>query len=318
MSVRRFRLFLLILLIVYSFPLISALGVSPAKIEINFEPGLSKSFEMGVYNSPPKNQDVKIYVGFTELDSDIADEFKDIVVLEKESLSFTEQETKKSLNITFNFPNSMSISGVHELRVGAIKKVSSEEEGVNVIAGNEIRVLINVSEKYASGGARVKILKILSVSGEDVEEGGKSNISVLVKSDSDIRLEGVFAKIDIIKDGNVIATLETNKINLQPGEENSLSIIFDTKGIKPGVLNLNAEVFYDSKSVKASGTLRILEKGKEIGIGEEEKGFSWWIIIIIILLLFIILFLVFLLFKRRKEETTESANKIMPQSNQIQ
>src|SRR3989344_2928916 len=80
------KLFCIIFLFVI-LPVVSGLGVSPGKIEIDFSPNLKTSFNMTVYNSPARNQDVKLYVGFSALDSDLISEFENIISLDTESFS---------------------------------------------------------------------------------------------------------------------------------------------------------------------------------------------------------------------------------------
>lgn len=297
-------IFLFILIgILFNFVFLSSnvlgLGVSPGAIEIEFKPNLSTSFEMGVYNYPAKDQDVKIYVSATELDEDVVDEFSNIISLEKTQLSFTKEENVKTLKVYINFPQGISKPGVHELRIGAMPYSKEDREGISIIAGNEIRVFINVSAEYASEKfARIKILKILNVIADEVKVGGKSNISISVKSESDVSLNNIYGKVKVLKGDKELATLETNKISIEPQETKTLRTLFDTGMLQPSVLTLNAEVFYNSKSVKAQGILKILEEEEVL----REKGFHWWWILIILLLLIIILLLFFLLRKREKEK----------------
>src|SRR3989344_3685459 len=255
------KLFCIIFLFVI-LPVVSGLGVSPGKIEIDFSPNLKTSFNMTVYNSPARNQDVKLYVGFSALDSDLISEFENIISLDTESFSFTEQDTTKIIKVNINFPEGFSTSGIHELRIGAIKDVSAEGEGISIVAGNEVRILIKVPQEYASNKySRIKRLRILNIYADDIEVGGKSNINVLVKSESDVKLEDVSSKIKVMDGNNLIEILETNKIALDEGEEGDLETVFYAKRVKPGILILDVEVFYDSKSEKGTGSLKIIELG---------------------------------------------------------
>jgi len=310
MHTKAFFFFLLIVLL----PNVSALGVSPGKVEINFLPNLNSSFIMSVVNSPARVQDVKIYVSYSELDRDVVEEFGGIISLEKESLSFNEEEGTKTLNVALNLPAGFSKQGVHELRVGAMKE--SAEGQFSIVAGNEIRVLINVSEEYASDKyARIKRLKILNMQSPDIKKGDFSNITILVKSESDVSLPEVYAKIRVLKGSDEITTLETNKISLEPGEEGFLVTAFNSQEFSEGTLLLDAEVFYDSKSEKIQGTLNII--GEEKPLTETARLSKWVVFIIVlfvILLILIIILLIFLLLRKKQDKNQNPAQKVNSQN----
>src|SRR3989344_5856347 len=91
-------------------PTIFSLGVSPAKVELTFEPNLTHQFDFIVQNFPAEDEDIEI------------------------------------VKVSMQFPEGFSEGGIHELRVGARPVV--KEAGLVFIAGNEIRVLITVPEEY--------------------------------------------------------------------------------------------------------------------------------------------------------------------------
>jgi len=293
------KLTFIILLILILSNLVYGLGVSPGKFLVDFKPNLTTSFEMGVYNYPAKNQDVDVYVSYSELDKDVVSEFRNVISLEKTELTFTQQEGMKTLNVSINLPQGFSKAGVHELRVGAMPSMRNSREGVSVVAGNEIRVLINVSAEYASDKfAKIKRLIIENFNANDVKEGEKSNITLLVKSESDETLTGVFGVIKVLRNGTEIATLKTENISLEPQEEKTLKVVFNTGVLQASTLILTAEVFYDSKSEKANGVLNILGN-------TEKRNFPWWWILIILLLIIIIILLIIWLRRKEKEEQSK-------------
>ena len=79
----RFSGLKIIIIIFLILPVSSALGVSPGKVNINFEPNLNTSFEMGVLNDPPKNQEADIYISLLYLDDEMKKDFANTLSLEK-------------------------------------------------------------------------------------------------------------------------------------------------------------------------------------------------------------------------------------------
>lgn len=309
------KIFIVVLvLIIFFIPWVLGLGVSPGKIQLDFKPNSTVSFEITIINNPPKDQNVRLYTGLSHLDKDLFYEFENVVKLESENFLFSKNNPEKKVKVNVDFPEGFSKAGNHELRIGAMPLVSSRE-GIGIIAGNEIRLFINVSDEYASQKyAKKRKLQILRIDAPPVKSGERANISILIKSESDVELKDVYGKIKVLSEGKELGAVETGKYNIKPGEEIFLNSIFDTKNIQPSVLVLNAEVFYGSESVKSNGLLSI--------IGNENRGFEikktkfpWMILFIVIFVLILILIIIFLLFfllRRKKEsfqQTTASPEK---------
>ena len=302
---KKIFLFLILFEFLIVIPIVFSLGVSPGIVEIDFKPNLSTSFEMTVSNTPQASREVEIHSNLRILDKDIINEFTKIISFEETKFSFTENETYKKLKISLNFPEGFSKKGTHELRVGARPFVKGGE-GLAVRAGNEIRILVNVPREYVDEKYAIKKeLKILEIIADSVKKGENSNIKIFIKSESKITLNDIYAIIKILKDGNELASLETEKISIGPGEEKILQSVFNVGG-NSGVLTLNVEVFYDSDSVKGDGSLNIIEVSEDgIKIVKKDNKSLWLWILLVILLLILIFFILFLLWKRRKEDKQE-------------
>lgn len=299
------KFFLFLFLIFLSSSFVLSLGVAPARTQIDFEPNLKTNFVMSIINNPLIDREVEIYVNLFELDENIREEFRDIVSLENTRISFTKEETVKTLIISLNLPEGFSQGGTHKLRIGARPPLDPSGEGLAVVAGNELDVLINVPEVYVNQKyAIIKEIKILGVTGDSVSPGEDSEINVLIKSESGVILNGVYAEIKVLKDGKVMRTFKTDRINIAPGEEKTFKEIFSTGIIPSGNLVLEAEVFYGSDSVKSVGSLNIIGN-TGLDIGKSSYKFSWFwflIIIIIITILLVVSLLLFFLLRRKKNE----------------
>jgi len=313
MDKMHYKIFFLFFFIFFSYSFVFGLGVSPARTEIDFVPNLETSFEMGVINNPLIDREVEIYVNLFELDENVRDEFRDVVSLGKTRMSFTKNEAKKTLTVFINLPEGFSQAGIHKLRIGARPPLSSDGEGLAVVAGNEIDVLINVAEEYVDGKyAVVKELKILDVRADSVNQGEETNIEVFIKSESEVVLSDVYASIKILIDGREIRTIKTKEIGIAPGEEKTFSEVFNTDNIQSGNFVLDVEVFYGSDSVKSIGSFSVYSEGKGISIGKSDFKFPWmwlFIIVVIVILLLILLFLFLLLRKKKNEDEVIDVRK---------
>ena len=280
-------------------PSLSALGVSPGIVRLNFEPNLSTSFEMTVHNLPAKNQDADIYISLLKLDDDMKEDFSNTFTLEKTRVSFTEQDSTKSLTVFIKFPQAVAKQGTHEIRVGAVPAASGEG-AISIRAGNEITVFVAVPPEFATNQAsRIEILNILDTIVNDTKKGENSNIDVIVQSKSDAILNDVRAKVKVTQNSKEIETISTNQINLNPNEQGTLTAVFDTSKAEEGMVNLEIEVFFSSKSTTSTKSFNVYTSN--------NKSFYWIIIILTIffLLLIIIAIIILLIHLIRKKDDSE-------------
>ena len=298
----KIKYWIVLFVVVYSIVFVSALGVSPGKVELEFTPNLEHIFDMNIFNTLAQKTDAEVYVYLLTLNESVRDEFNNVVSLEKTALSFTESDAQKLVKVTLKFPEGFSKGGLHELRVG-VAPVIQGGEGLAVRAGNEIRVLVNVADQYVNEKYRIiKTLKIISVSAESVEQGKDSKIAITVKSESPVVLSDVYARITISKDGQIIGNLQTEKTSVNAGEEKVLSSVFNT-GSYSGDLLLDVEVFYGSESVKEKGVLSIRSGPASGGIeiSSKSSSFLWLWILIIVIIVISIGFILFFLLRRKKD-----------------
>lgn len=298
MVTRNFKLaVVLVLLLVLSSSSVLGLGVSPAIVNVDFIPNSDYKFEMSIYNQPARNLNVSVYFSFLKNSEDanaVAGELGNFISFSNKKLEFSEDENMEKVNVTLNFPAGVSKAGVYELRIGAVK--ASEIGGMGFVAGNEIVVFLNISQEYTGDEfIKIKKLEIINFTAKDIYEGEKSRINIVVRSKSDNVLYDVSGKIKIMQNKSLIKELETNKIDLNPGETRNLSAIFNAENMTKSALKLDAEVFYEDNSETATTNLNILKKNS-----------SWWIWILIFLLLLFLLIILFIWRRKRKKDENEA------------
>ena len=120
---------------VFSLSNISALGISPGKIMINFSSGMEKTLDFSVVNNENNNIEVKPYTG---------GELVQYLSCQKEPLKVTANSAKQ-FSCKLTLPKNME-AGTYEGRVG-ISELSLGENNVNVVLSVESRILIFIPEK---------------------------------------------------------------------------------------------------------------------------------------------------------------------------
>ena len=128
---------LLVLLFYFVFSLsnISALGISPGKIIINFSSGLEKTLDFSAVNHENNSVELTPYTG---------GELAQYISCSKEPLK-VDANSMKQFSCKLIFPQKIE-AGEYEGRVG-LSETSSGDNNINVILSVESRILVSVSEK---------------------------------------------------------------------------------------------------------------------------------------------------------------------------
>lgn len=139
----KIKIFILILLIfLFLAKFVNAIGISPARIELDFKPSSTYTYEITLVNSLGKTINAETYVNLNLLDNSIKEDLRESVELSEYKLSFTESDKTKKITATINFPKTIRKSGVHKIRIGVIESVPGGEQ-MGAVAANELTILIN-------------------------------------------------------------------------------------------------------------------------------------------------------------------------------
>ncbi len=295
MITSKYKLFLFLFLFLNN---ILALGVSPGIVNLNFEPEKLDSFEINVLNSPLKTQDIEIYSNLFSINESIREEFAGVLSLDENYFSFTEDIPSKTVKVLVKFPKGFSQAGMHELRVGARTFVENTG-GMMATAGNEVRVFVNVSEKYASSAFAIpKKLRILNVNAKPVKKGEKAEVEIQVKSESTEILKRVRGRIRLVYNGADLASADTQVEDIFPGETRVLTTSFFTVDFPVASIPINAEVTVGENVERATGNLVILENPDLSDEGKLCKKYGscswcWFWIAVLVIIIIVLLFLLF-------------------------
>lgn len=228
-------LLLVLLLAVVSFSQMgsSTLGINPAKIEKNFNPGMEEKFTFSVNSDKPG---------------------KEIVVYKKGSLkeyaSLSKEEIRGGgrFNVKVDLPEDLGEPGEHELIVGAKEKIDKElvTVGTSLAVQSVVEYFVPYPGKYldlefnpknANKGTTIPMIM-------EINNRGKQNVSMK-------------PRIEILDGNKTIETIRLSRRELPQSDKIRLKGTFNTSGHKPGNYKAKAIVDYAGKSAIEKGNFTI-------------------------------------------------------------
>jgi len=212
-------LFLLLFLIGNS----SALGVSPAGKDYNFEPGLEGGVTYTVWDDPGKELEIFVY-------GDLAQ----YVSLDKNTIVGSGEFTAK-----FKLPEKIEPPGRHRIGVRIAEKIDEELAGGTIGTSVTIISVIDIFVPYPG-----RYLEI-NLQGNDVNVGELINfeLGITSKGTEDVT---VTPKIDIFSKDGIKDTLPFNTRTIASQESIALQKTLNTSNYNPGKYKAVASVDYGS------------------------------------------------------------------------
>lgn len=235
---KRFYLFLFVLFVAISLlsPVI-ALGISPGRTTINYEPGLEKEIEITIINNEHKHMNVSIY-------STMQDNLSGTIALFSDSVSFQPSEEKKTVKYSIRLPD----GGVHlepGLHTGEIValEVPAFAEG-NTFVGATLAVVSQLQIYVPCPGKCIDVdMEVL-----DAEKNATATFIVPVINRGKVGIGTARAVIEINTfDYEKKATIETDARAVGVGERVELSAKW-TVDLNPGSYLARITVLYDGES----------------------------------------------------------------------
>ena len=220
-----------------------AIGVSPSRIIVDFEPNLKKNFTFSSVGHPSKTIGVELY---------IKGDLKDYVTILSETSAVLSPGEIKIFTVELSLPAKIEKPGTHDIRIGAVEVPPDiAESGATVGARAGVEAQLWVKVPYPG-----KYIEI-SLDAPDVKLNETVNFVISV---SNLGTEDVFVydPIDIYDPNNIkIATVHTGETEVKTKSIEKLYAQWETKDIEAGIYNAVATVMYDGKSVNTSREFRI-------------------------------------------------------------
>jgi hypothetical protein len=250
---------LVILLIgIFMISSVFALGVTPARTTLDFEPGLSRSVGFEILNSG--NEDMKVVFS-------AQGELAEYISLDVDEASILAAENSKSFSYNLNLPSELT-PGLHTGEVFAMQLPSGPtSEGSQILATLAVVTQVYVYVPYPGKYASSKMYVYNANQGEDVA------FVFPVTSQGEFDLTAVRASVDIYNKLNEkVASFATDSIAVPSGTRKELA--YKWKADVPiGDYLAKASLIYDDGTLNFEETFSVGSEDlvlKEINVG----GFS--------------------------------------------
>ena len=252
----------LVLISILLSPDAQAIGVTPGRTTLDFEPGLEKTITFTILNNEHKNFYAVIYV---------EGDLKDYVTLSNSLVKFTENMSSFSYTCTLKLPEELADPGDHWAKI-VIMELSSppgeKPEGSVVIATtavvHQLRVRVPYPGKYAQAE--------LSISEAQPREQVNFFVRVLNLGEQDFKAR---ATIDILGPTNEkIATLQSNEKLIKSKNRGELLASWKAD-INPGIYHAVATVRYDDKVTRVErnfGVGNLLVEVRSVNVKDFRLG----------------------------------------------
>ncbi len=223
-----------------------AIGITPGRVTINFEPGLHREIDFKVINTEHKAMKV-VFSATGELAS--------FITLKTESaiVDFSAAETEKTFTYAINLPEKL-VPGEHEMKIIATElPAESTEAGVQIGATVAVASQLIVKVPYPYKYAQLR----LTIPESDINK--TTNFYVEVENLGEQDLVDMQATIEILSATNQkIAILKTNTRTIEAKTKNELVAGWKAN-VNPGNYRALATLAYDE------GKLASAEKTFAVG-----------------------------------------------------
>lgn len=219
----------------------AALGITPGRTTINFEPGLKKEISFSVINSEHKDMAVLLTV---------RGELNQSVVLNEVYTEFSSREETKTLTYEISLPENFEKPGLHEAEIVALE-LPKDFRTKGTFVGATLAVISQV-HVYAPYPGKYLETEVNIIPGEE------TTFFVPVISRGKLDIASVKAIVDVSSGNEKIATLETGETDLKSLERKELFAKWKST-VPPGSYKAKVSVFYDNQVAYAE---------KEFTLGE--------------------------------------------------
>jgi len=244
MAIKPKRTALFVSLLVLSLILIKpvyAVGIYfPNDNEIDFKPGLEKTFNFAV---TPSNMDVKLSVsGY----------LSEYVTLSKTLIRFN--STDRAFKVMIKLPEKIENPGHHKLWIAAKEVIDNSKISGNV--GTSCNAMVYILIHVLNPGKYVE----MSLSAPNINLNEPVNFAVNVKSFGEEDISSIKAAIDVYSpDNEKLATIYTDEKPLKSNTEETLHAQLSTIGYHAGTYSAVAILNYDGETKEDKKSFRIGE-----------------------------------------------------------
>jgi len=223
--------------------LVSAIGITPGRTTINFEPGLHQEVPFSIINSEKKDMSVIFTVK-----GDLAES----ITLNQAYAEFSSSEDSKSFTDIVDLPQVIAKPGLYEVEIVALEMPKDIKEkgtfvGATVSVVTQLHIYVPYPDKYLEAEVNV------------VESEGKEIFFIPIVNRGKLDIVNAKAIIDIYTSLNEkVATIESNTDSLMSLERKELTAEWEFN-VAPGKYLAKVTVVYDNE---------VVEVEKEFNVGK--------------------------------------------------
>ena len=220
-----------------------ALGVTPGRVVVNFEPGLEKSVTLRILNNEHKDFKAVLFA---------RGELGKYATFAQDSVEFNSGDESKEISYTIKLPEEIAEPGTHPVDI-VIRETKATIEGEEASIGylvsvvSQLYVMVPYPEKYVAAS--------IDIVGEKIGEEVKFYIPIYNLGEQDIGK--VKAILYILDRGKKIAEVESNEKGAKTNSRAELAATWKAD-VAPGTYQVKAVVYYD-------GETKALERSFYIG-----------------------------------------------------
>lgn len=232
MRYRNILLMMIVFLLVVSTA--SALGITPGRTTINYEPGLEKEVSFSILNNEHNSAKVVLT---------LQGELADSITLYENLIEFEPSEDSKQLKYKIKLPDSIALEpGLHQAEIVAMELPKQNSDGTYV--GATVAVVSQVNVQVACPGKCIEAdLSVL-----DAEENGTATFIVPVLNRGELGIGSARAVIDIYNlDYDQKASITTDTREIDSRGRTELSAKWNVN-VNPGNYLAKVSVFYDGET----------------------------------------------------------------------
>jgi len=219
-----------------------ALGISPSRTIIDYEPGLEKTYQFYVLNTQNVPLSLEVYVSGA---------LSDYVKTSTKSLQLSADESMKGFTVTIKLPPELENPGIHDTRVGVVEALPGfESRGTGVAARVGVESQLWVRVPYPG------IYADIELETEDVAVGENADFTITVhnRGTDPITASGT---VEVKDSERMVASLNAGSAFINPKESEALKASWSTEGFSPGIYTAVATVKYDGQAKQASRDFRV-------------------------------------------------------------
>ena len=214
-----------------------ALGISPGKKTIDFEPNLEKDITLTVFNSEHRDFTAAIFA---------RGELGNYIELQEAKLKFSSEDGEKSFNYKIKLPEKIDKPGQHYADI-VVREISGAEEGKDIVIGalvavvSQLEVKVPFPGKYATANLDV----------ENAKPNEEVKFFIRVNNLGEEDIGNARAKITIFdKKNKEVAQITTDGIPINSKERKELTAKW-TANVSLGDYKAVAAVGYDGLETTA-------------------------------------------------------------------